>query len=156
MSKKKTVFVVHGRNEKIRESTFVFLQSIGLEPLEWSEIISKTKKASPYIGEVLEKGFPPTRDFMCYQITGAPPVGKEVQVFNQFEDGTFLQVQSRQLLCVPTEKVEGPGEPGDECAQKDLSCEPRPCVTSDGRPGTCGKAFVPGGCACGPNIRNFK
>ena len=64
------------------------------------------RKGAVLKGPVLDHGrF--LRDFMCYQITGAPPVGKEVTVRNQFEPkGTVLQVQSRQLLCVPTEKRE--------------------------------------------------
>lgn len=57
MIKKKTVFVIHGRNGEARESMFVFLQSIGLSPLEWEEIVAKTGEGSPYIGTVLEKGF---------------------------------------------------------------------------------------------------
>ena len=51
------VFVVHGRNNAAREALFTFLRAIGLHPLEWSEIVKATGKASPYIGEVLEKGF---------------------------------------------------------------------------------------------------
>lgn len=51
------VFVVYGRNEKIRKSMFSFLRSIGLSPLEWNSLLLKTGKASPYIGEILEKAF---------------------------------------------------------------------------------------------------
>ena len=51
------VFVVHGRNASIRNAVFDFLHAIGLKPLEWSEIVTATGKPSPYIGEVLEKGF---------------------------------------------------------------------------------------------------
>jgi len=52
-----TVFVVHGRNEKLRASMFEFLRSIGLSPLEWSRLLLMTGKASPFIGEVLETAF---------------------------------------------------------------------------------------------------
>jgi predicted nucleotide-binding protein len=51
------VFVVHGRNEKAREAMFVFLRSIGLEPIEWLEAVKLTGKASPYIGEILDEAF---------------------------------------------------------------------------------------------------
>jgi len=33
---------------------FTFLRSIGLEPIEWSQAVQLTKKASPYIGEILD------------------------------------------------------------------------------------------------------
>jgi predicted nucleotide-binding protein len=49
----RVVFVVHGRNAGARSALFDFLRSIGLHPLEWSELIRRTGKASPYIGEVL-------------------------------------------------------------------------------------------------------
>lgn len=51
------VFVVHGRNEKLRRSMFNFLRSISLNPLEWSDLILDTKKGSPYIGEILDIAF---------------------------------------------------------------------------------------------------
>jgi predicted nucleotide-binding protein len=51
------VFVVHGRNRLARDAIFAFLRSISLHPLEWSEMVQKTGKGSPYIGEVLEEGF---------------------------------------------------------------------------------------------------
>lgn len=51
------VFVVHGRNEKLRKSIFAFLRATGVQPIEWSRALSMTKKASPYVGEVLETAF---------------------------------------------------------------------------------------------------
>lgn len=36
---------------------FTFLRSINLSPLEWSQIVKATGKASPYIGEILAQGF---------------------------------------------------------------------------------------------------
>lgn len=53
----KTVFVVHGRNEKLRKSMFAFLRSIGLNPLEWSKAVKATGEAAPYVGTVLDKAF---------------------------------------------------------------------------------------------------
>ena len=52
-----TVFVVHGRNAAARDALFAFLRSIGLRPLEWSQAVAATGKASPYIGEVLDAAF---------------------------------------------------------------------------------------------------
>ncbi|HEX8162903.1 MAG TPA: nucleotide-binding protein [Pyrinomonadaceae bacterium] len=53
----RTVFVVHGRNLAARDSLFRFLRSVGLRPLEWSQAIKETGKASPFIGEILDAAF---------------------------------------------------------------------------------------------------
>ncbi|PKA06411.1 nucleotide-binding protein [Leptospira harrisiae] len=51
------VFVVHGRNTKLRIDMFSFLRSIGLKPIEWTEAIALTGKSSPYVGEILDVVF---------------------------------------------------------------------------------------------------
>ena len=48
------VFVVHGRNESIRRGIFAFLRAIGLEPIEWTQAVALTGKATPYVGEILD------------------------------------------------------------------------------------------------------
>lgn len=53
----KKVFVVHGRDEKIRSDIFQFLRSIGLEPIEWDQAIELTGSTSPYIGDILDSAF---------------------------------------------------------------------------------------------------
>lgn len=53
----RNVFVVHGRNLDARNSLFRFLRSIGLRPLEWSQAVRETGKASPFIGEILDVAF---------------------------------------------------------------------------------------------------
>lgn len=55
--RQRRVFVIHGRNEPARKAIFEFLRSIGLDPIEWSQAIAMTGKASPYIGEVLDAAF---------------------------------------------------------------------------------------------------
>lgn len=52
-----TVFVVHGRNAKIKEAMFTFLRSVGLKPLEWIQAIKMTEQPSPYVGTILETAF---------------------------------------------------------------------------------------------------
>src|SRR5712691_5313315 len=54
---RRRVFVIHGRNEPARRALFELLRSIGLDPIEWSQAIRMTGKASPYIGEVLDAAF---------------------------------------------------------------------------------------------------
>jgi len=51
------VFVVHGRNLLARDAMFTFLRSIGLCPLEWTDAVRATGRASPYIREILDSGF---------------------------------------------------------------------------------------------------
>ena len=53
----KKVFVVHGRDGRLRDDFFAFLRSLGLNPIEWSEALKLTGKATPYIGEALESAF---------------------------------------------------------------------------------------------------
>jgi predicted nucleotide-binding protein len=53
----KKVMVVHGREPKSRRAMFDFLRALGLQPLEWGKLIEGTGKASPYVGEILEKAF---------------------------------------------------------------------------------------------------
>jgi len=48
------VFVVHGRNEQIKEAVFGFLGTVGLEPIDWREAVAMTRKGTPYVGEVLD------------------------------------------------------------------------------------------------------
>jgi predicted nucleotide-binding protein len=53
----KKVFVVHGRDSKLRDDFFSFLRALGLHPIEWAEALKLTCKASPYIGEAIESAF---------------------------------------------------------------------------------------------------
>ena len=56
-SNDRDIFVIHGRNKEAREAIFAFLRSIGLNPLEWSELIAKTRQGSPHIWDILDKAF---------------------------------------------------------------------------------------------------
>ena len=80
------IFVVHGRNLKARDALFDFLRAIDLHPLEWSEAVQATGKASPYIGEILDAAFSRAHAVIvlltpddearlrkCLQVEGDPP-----------------------------------------------------------------------------------
>jgi predicted nucleotide-binding protein len=54
---RRKVFVVHGRNHKIRNSLFAFLRAIGLNPIEWSQAVKGTGQSSPYVGDILDDVF---------------------------------------------------------------------------------------------------
>ena len=51
------VFVVYGRNLMARDGLFDFLRAVDLHPLEWSEAVRATGRASPYIGQILDAAF---------------------------------------------------------------------------------------------------
>lgn len=55
--KRRSVFVVHGRNRKARDAMFEFLRALDLHPIEWSEAIKATKMGTPYIGTALDHAF---------------------------------------------------------------------------------------------------
>ncbi|HXG60168.1 MAG TPA: nucleotide-binding protein [Planctomycetota bacterium] len=50
------VFVIHGRNEGLRESMFELLRRAGLEPREWNSLVNETGHGSPYNLEVVTAG----------------------------------------------------------------------------------------------------
>jgi len=52
-----SVFVVHGRDSAARVAMFAFLRSIGVKPIEWTSAIGLSKKAAPYVGEILDAAF---------------------------------------------------------------------------------------------------
>lgn len=51
------VFVVHGRDIKLKADVFSFLRALDLDPIEWNEAVRLTQKGAPYIGEALEAAF---------------------------------------------------------------------------------------------------
>ncbi len=51
------VFVVHGRNQAAKDAMLVFLRSLGLQPIEWTEATSMATGGSPYIGSIIDVAF---------------------------------------------------------------------------------------------------
>jgi predicted nucleotide-binding protein len=51
------VFVVYGRNDRMRVALFTLLRALGLEPLEWTAVVEATGNPAPHINEVLKAGF---------------------------------------------------------------------------------------------------
>ncbi len=58
---KEVVFVVHGRNEKLRDAMFDFLRAVDLNPREWpqlkAEAMKETKQGLPYVGAIVDTAF---------------------------------------------------------------------------------------------------
>jgi Predicted nucleotide-binding protein containing TIR-like domain len=49
--------VVYGSDEDTRVALFGFLRSLNLNPIEWNDAVTRTGKASPYVGEILTTAF---------------------------------------------------------------------------------------------------
>ena len=54
--KRRTVFVVHGRNEEARAAMYALLRAARLDPLEWDHAIRLAGGGSPYVGNVVRAG----------------------------------------------------------------------------------------------------
>lgn len=52
-TKNNSVFVVHGRDEKLRASMFDLLLRFGLNPLEWNQAVHAASGANPNIGQTI-------------------------------------------------------------------------------------------------------
>ena len=57
IQKDRMVFVVHGRDENLRQAMFQFLRTINLHPMEWRELTASVGTGNPYVGEILDRAF---------------------------------------------------------------------------------------------------
>jgi predicted nucleotide-binding protein len=95
----RNVFVVHGRDKKLRIDLFSFLRSINLNPLEFSEAIRLTGKAAPYIGEVLDAAF---RNAQAVIVLLSPD--DEARLRPEFQNANDLPYE-RELTPQPRQNV---------------------------------------------------
>jgi hypothetical protein len=51
------VAVMHGRDELARSAVFAFLHKLGLDPLEWEDLVNLTNNPAPYNGEAVAAAF---------------------------------------------------------------------------------------------------
>ncbi len=93
------VFVVYGRDAAASQALFRFLRALNLYPLEWEQVVAMTGRGSPYIGDVLIRGF---REAQAAVILFTP------------DDEARLH-----------DDLHGPDEPAHE---RELTCQPRPNV----------------------------
>ncbi len=57
IEKERVVFVVHGRDQALRDSMFQFLRALDLHPMEWGELAASSGSGAPYIGALLDQAF---------------------------------------------------------------------------------------------------
>ncbi len=92
----RVVFVVCGRNEAARISTFEFLRAIGLNPKEWSQAIKETGEACPYIGHILDSAFSKAQAFIVLMTPDDEAwLKKEFQTAHDEEHEKRLTPQAR-------------------------------------------------------------
>lgn len=48
------VYVVYGRNKRIKREIFAFLKMLNLSPITWEEAVLSTNRSASYIGETLD------------------------------------------------------------------------------------------------------
>jgi predicted nucleotide-binding protein len=53
----RNVFVIHGRDQRLRDGMFTFLRSLALNPMEWAQAVELAGKGTPYVGEILDAAF---------------------------------------------------------------------------------------------------
>ena len=92
----RSVFVVHGRNDVVRDSMFGFLRSINLKPIEWTQAVALTGHGSPYIGQILDAAFNDaqaivTRPPRPAQRSPTPPATNPPQVLLTPDEVAYLQ-----------------------------------------------------------------
>jgi hypothetical protein len=52
-AKNNTLFVVHGRDTELNEDMFSLLRALGLNPIEWSTAVAKTKGNNPDVDKII-------------------------------------------------------------------------------------------------------
>ena len=52
-TKNNTLFVVHGRDAKLNEDMFGLLRALGLNPIEWSKAVAKTRGNNPDVDKII-------------------------------------------------------------------------------------------------------
>lgn len=50
---RRNVFVVHGRDEQVREQIFALLRAVDLRPMEWESLVSVTQQTAPSLLDVV-------------------------------------------------------------------------------------------------------
>lgn len=93
------VFVVHGRDDKAKDAMWAFLESLGLHPLDWNEMVRRTGKGTPHTLRVVEVGFTMAKAFVVLMTP---------------DDEARLHADLRE-----------PHDPDDE---RNMTCQPRPNV----------------------------
>lgn len=95
----RAVFVVHGRDLVTKNAMCQFLESLGLHPLDWDEMVRLTKKGTPYTGDVIEHGFSLAQAFVVLMTPD-----DEARLHNELHEAEEPD-HERNLTCQPRPNV---------------------------------------------------
>jgi predicted nucleotide-binding protein len=87
----KVVMVVYGHDNEANKALFVWLQSIGLQPKEWSQLIGRTGSASPYIGQVLERAFEDAQAVVAFFTPDERVTAMDGSIRHQARPNVFIE-----------------------------------------------------------------
>ena len=92
----KKVFVVHGRNWKLRDHVMAFLRAVDLSPISWGEAVKLTHVGAPYIAQVLDAALSEAQAVLVL-LTGDDEVRPRSERLgnNVLEEGQILIPQPR-------------------------------------------------------------
>ena len=68
-TKENTVFVVYGRDVRLRSAMYEFLGALGLKPLEWGHAIRAAKGGNPYVNDAVSKVMEQAQAIVILRVT---------------------------------------------------------------------------------------
>jgi predicted nucleotide-binding protein len=95
---KHDVFVVYGRDHRLRRDLFSFLRSVGVNPLEFEEMSHLTGSTSPSTWEVIQAGF--ARAQACVVLFSPDELVTLREELRESDDSDVPQYQSRANVLV--------------------------------------------------------
>jgi predicted nucleotide-binding protein len=93
---KRKVMVIYGHDNEANRALFNWLRAIGLEPLEWGQLVQLSGEASPYIGQVLEQAFKHAQAVLAFFTPDEHAAGRGVPLANK--DAWRLQARPNVLI----------------------------------------------------------
>jgi predicted nucleotide-binding protein len=80
---KRKVMVIYGHDDEANRALFNWLRAIGLEPLEWGQLVKLSGEGSPYIGKVLEQAFQHAQAVVAFFTPDEHAAGRGVSPANK-------------------------------------------------------------------------
>lgn len=88
--KSRRVFVIHGRNQAARNLLFKFLRAVGLEPIEWNDVIAYAQRHDQSIWQAVDSALDEAQAYIVL-LTG----DEVTRLQRQYESGACFEYQVR-------------------------------------------------------------